>query len=298
MSELGIDELPQSQRSRLEFIEFLARFKGAFSRIELMNHLGVAGAAATRDIKVYRDLAPDNLVLNSSTKKYQIVEKTFSPVFRIDGVSAISRLRKYRNLEILGLSHFDGVVAPSRFFVPETEFISKLTRAMSLEKKLNVEYNSLSSGKSNKVIFPLAIFDGGVDWYLRAYDVEKKRHFDMKMSRFSSAYVADPESKAAEIRSADSQWNRMVSLEISPHPNRTNVANPDSVIHEYKMKNGYLKVTLRAAVAGYWLKHWNVDCTEKSDLKGYEYQLCLRNYMALYDVKSRGIAPGLSSYPN
>jgi len=298
MNEHRVSELSQNQRSRLEFIEFLVRFKGELSRTDLINYLGIAGAAATRDIKHYRELAPHNLLLNSSSKKYEIVEESFVPVFNIEGKGAISRLRKNSNLQILGLSHFDGVVAPSRFFVPETNLVSKLVRAMSLNKKLTVKYHSLSSGASKKSLFPVAMFDGGVNWYLRAYDFDKSEYRDLKLSRFSDAIVEQPESKAAEIRSSDYQWNRVVSLELAPHPNRLNVANPDSIVYEYRMKDGYLKTSVRAVVAGYWLKHWNVDCTEKAVLKGYEYQLWLKNNMALYDVDSRKIAPGLSGYPD
>jgi hypothetical protein len=88
----------------------------------------------------------------------------------------------------------------------------------------------------------------------------------------------------------------MVSLELIPHPNRKNVPHPETIDHDFKMKDGMLKLMVRAAVAGYWLHHWNVDCTENHRLEGYDYQLWLQNHQTLYDVESRGIAPGLSTY--
>jgi len=49
---------------------------------------------------------------------------------------------------------------------------------------------------------------------------------------------------------------------------------------------------VRAAVAGYVLRRWNVDCTEDHNLKGDEYHLWLRNRQALYGVQNLMLAPG------
>ena len=49
---------------------------------------------------------------------------------------------------------------------------------------------------------------------------------------------------------------------------------------------------VRAAMAGYLLRRWNVDCTEDHGLKGTEYHLWLRNRQALYGVTNLVLAPG------
>lgn len=89
----------------------------------------------------------------------------------------------------------------------------------------------------------------------------------------------------------------MVSLELVPHPNKTNVGPPETVECDFDMNEGCLVINVRAAIAGFWLYHWSVDCTEDHSLEGYDYQLWLRNHQTLYDVDSRKIAPGLSEYP-
>lgn len=58
------------------------------------------------------------------------------------------------------------------------------------------------------------------------------------------------------------------------------------------MTDGVLKIRARAAMAGYLLRRWNVDCTEDHSLKGGEYHLWLRNRQALYGVTNLVLAPG------
>ena len=58
------------------------------------------------------------------------------------------------------------------------------------------------------------------------------------------------------------------------------------------MREGRLRVELRAALAGYLLRRWNVDCSVGHTLQGAEYQLALANAPALYGVKNLQLAPG------
>jgi hypothetical protein len=58
------------------------------------------------------------------------------------------------------------------------------------------------------------------------------------------------------------------------------------------MEKGMLEVNVRAAMAGYLLRRWNVDCSEKGSLSGPEYQLYLQNSQTLYGVENLAIAPG------
>jgi hypothetical protein len=61
---------------------------------------------------------------------------------------------------------------------------------------------------------------------------------------------------------------------------------------DFAMDNGVLEVSVRAAMAGYLLRRWNVDCTEEADLRGAEYQLYLRNRQTLYGAENLMLAPG------
>lgn len=291
-----ISELPKNVHDRLEYLEFMLRFRGWVSRADLTERFGLGEAAATRDIRLYREHAEQNLTLNQKTKKYEINEDTFKPLFSFSIQSALSKLRTSKVAEALGLSEFDGILSPPRLVYPDVDVISAVTRAISSSVALRVIYKAVKSGQSDKLLYPLALFDNGIHWYLRAYDPEKKVYQDYALTRFVTVTIAHEITVKNEIKGLDHQWSRMVELELVAHPNRKNVKDPESLHHNFNMKNGKLLMTVRAAVAGYWLRLWNVDCTEDHSLEGFHYQLWLNNHQTLYGVESRVIAPGLSEY--
>jgi len=61
---------------------------------------------------------------------------------------------------------------------------------------------------------------------------------------------------------------------------------------DYGMRDGVLKVRLRAATAGYVLRKWSVDCSPDHSLRGHEYRLWLKDHLALYGVANATLAPG------
>ena len=63
------------------------------------------------------------------------------------------------------------------------------------------------------------------------------------------------------------------------------------------MINGVLDINVRAAVAGYLLRRWNVDCSAEATLEGDEYHLWLNNRKALYGVDNLIISPGFKQDP-
>lgn len=97
----------------------------------------------------------------------------------------------------------------------------------------------------------------------------------------------DPEQACQDI-----QWTRIAELELVPHPYQE---RPEITGMDFNMKDGVLKVKERAALVGYLLRQWNVDCsadhsekappgTDPDHRKGDEIRLWLRNYLALYGI--------------
>ncbi|MBN0002436.1 WYL domain-containing protein, partial [Pseudomonas aeruginosa] len=75
-----IEGIPQKQRDRLAFIEQQAWFCGAVSRRDVVSRFDIQTAAATRDLSLYRELAPENLFLDHREKVYRQSEG-FNPIF-------------------------------------------------------------------------------------------------------------------------------------------------------------------------------------------------------------------------
>ena len=124
---------------------------------------------------------------------------------------------------------------------------------------------------------------------MRGYDRRQSRFSDFVITRISDPTITDSKIKEHETRELDIQWNRIVELEIVPHPS---LKHPKTIETDYAMQNGVLHVNVRAAVAGYVLRRWNVDCSEDHSLDGPDYHLWLKNRQALYGVENLIIAPG------
>lgn len=61
MHSQRVGSLSQAQRERLTYLEFRLYFMGQIGRPDLSARFGVAPAGATRDIAMYRELAPKNI---------------------------------------------------------------------------------------------------------------------------------------------------------------------------------------------------------------------------------------------
>ena len=55
------------------------------------------------------------------------------------------------------------------------------------------------------------------------------------------------------------------------------------------------RLKLRAAIAGYVLRKWSVDCSPDHRLQGPEYRLWLKDHLSLYGVETAAFAPGYLS---
>ncbi|MFB0999238.1 MAG: WYL domain-containing protein, partial [Colwellia sp.] len=132
----------------------------------------------------------------------------------------------------------------------------------------------------------------GLRWHVRGYDRKTNSFRDFVITRISKVTLLDKQVEEFETAIEDNQWMRKMDLHIVPHP--TNVQFPQAIELDYGMEKGMLQLTIRAALVGYLLRRWNVDCTEEGSLKGGEYQLWLRNRQTLYGAENLAIAPGYS----
>ena len=56
-----------------------------------------------------------------------------------------------------------------------------------------------------------------------------------------------------------------------------------------------VKMKLRVATVGYILRKWSVDCSPDHSLRGHEYQLWLKDHLAIYGLHNAVLAPGYRS---
>ncbi len=279
-----------AQRQRLAYIDFKLYFTGMVTRSEIVSHFELGLAAATRDLKFYKEQAPNNMAYDNVEKKYFITTK-FKPVFKHDARRTLIKLANNISdgFDAIGETSFP-IETPSPLNVPEIDIIAKLSQAIINQKPISVIYTSLSSGSGSRELVPHSIVDNGLRWHLRAYDRKSKSFRDFVLTRITKVTILAQTSKPEEDKLEDHQWMRIVPLHIVPHPK--NVEHPTAIKLDFGMENGVLEVNVRAAMAGYLLRRWNVDCSEGGILSGPEYQLFLRNTQTLYGAENLAIAPG------
>ena len=274
-------DLSRSQRERLEFIEFRLYYLGEVRRADLIERFDIGSAGATRDLALYRQLAPNNMYLQGSTKTY-ILDRGFTPIFKSTAEQALGALsQEFGNLPC---------ETPNSLSRPNMATVATITRAIHRQKALRVRYCSFSSGSVDRELVPHSLVNSGQRWHVRCFDRKSQEFRDFVVTRFELAEIIEtPTIGKHEKKEADHQWMRIVELVLVPHPKRP---SPAIIERDYGMENGSLTVELRAALAGYFLRQWQVDCSPDGSLGGDGYQLYLQNPLALYGVKNLMLAPG------
>ncbi|HDR9286172.1 TPA: WYL domain-containing protein [Burkholderia multivorans] len=288
-----LDDLTQPQRDRLAFVELRVRFIGDIRRQDLVSRFGIQSAAATRDLAIYKELAPGNIDYDTKAKSY-VLGADFKPLFDFPPERVLSWLTQgFGDGEPSRLKAWVASEIPSRLTHPDLGVLANVTRAIHQECPLGIEYHSISSGRTEREIVPFALVDNGLRWHVRAFDRKTQEFRDFVITRIKRpVLLRDAEVRASERSDQDIQWTRIVELELVPHPAQP---RPEITKMDYGMQGGVLRMKLRAATAGYILRKWSVDCSPDHSLRGPEYRLWLKDHLAIYGVRSAVLAPGYSS---
>ncbi|MEZ8333314.1 WYL domain-containing protein [Vibrio splendidus] len=286
-----MDNLNYAQKQRLAYIDFKLMFVGYFTRSEVVEHFKMGLSNATRDINLYKEMAAHNLTYDNAEKRY-FQTKAFVPLFNHNTNETLGKLANQ-------LSGEDSVInglgipfeAPSQLNAPNTSIVAVLTQAALNNKAVKISYVSLSSGEKKRTVVPHSIVDNGLRWHIRAYDCQTNEFRDFVISRITKAELSGAVLETQTML-ADKQWMRFVPLELVPHPN--NVNYPKAIELDYSMKDGRLSIEVRAALTGYLLRRWNVDCSENATQTTPEHQLWLANRPTLYGVDNLHLASGYS----
>lgn len=285
----GLDHLSHAQRERLAYIEFRLYFLGEARRQDLIQRFGIAPAVATRDFAQYRDSFPENINFDNKTKRY-VLGDGFSAAFRHVSERVLTALSQGFGEGGSSMGALLTCELPLTLNNPSVDILAPVTRAIHNKKVVRMEYKSFTSGATVREINPFALVNDGLRWHVRAYDRKSTEFRDFVLTRMLATTLVDNSPiENHELAAADIQWNRIVELDLVPHPNQE---YSQIIEGDYAMIAGVLRINVRAATAGYVLRHWLVDCSPNHRLKGNEYRLWLRNHLALYNVSSAVFAPG------
>lgn len=293
MNNVLFEEVSGQQRERLAHIEFLAYFTGKVSRKDIMMRFDVSSAAATRDIGAYIEEAPENIVYDPRQKHY-VATNQFRCLLPLSADKCLSTLTSGFGDVMVGGEEFRcaHLIALEN---PDLDLTATLSRAISLSKPIEMQYVSMGSGASTRVICPHSIINDGLRWHVRAYDRKRQQFGDFVVNRILEAKILGREAvKSNEVSSEDVDWNEEVTLIVEPHP-RLSASGRRAIETEYRMKDGVFQKQVRKAEVGYLLNSWNIDSTVGAELRGEHVFLHLRNASEIMEMGIRNyvLAPQL-----
>ena len=293
MTTILLNDLSAAQRQRLAYIEFRVWFFGEVTRKDVLDRFGLATAAGTRDMVLYRDLAPNNVAYEGKVYRYQ---PTFTPLFEHQAERVLAMLTAgFGEGEPPSMGESLPHAVPARLNQPPLDILAAVTRAIHGGYPLRLTYHSMKTGAVAREIVPHALVDSGLRWHVRAYDRTKGEFRDLVLTRMENIEPIENQStvnpvQSHELPAADAQWQKEINLDLLPHPAHP---HPSSIARDFGMGAlGALRVTLRAAVAGYVLRQWQVDCSHDARLRGREFRLWLADTAQLNGVDNAVLAPG------
>ncbi len=269
----GNEEQTVVRIERLRFVELLLYFGGSVNRDDLINRFGISKATASNLLSAYGQLAPNNLTYNVRQKRYEIAP-TFKAVF--SGRMPTDRVPVYT------IPKLHEPISDK-----EIEKLALISRAIQAGRSLSVDYTSASSGRTKREVVPVAFGDNLLRWHLRAFDRNRQRFSDFVLQRISNVVELYEDSiQPYEHPNSDTQWHAIVELKLRVH-----AENVDDAF-SFAREGGVDSVKLRAAMAGYFLQLWNVDCSENAKLRGKQYQYLLENLAEVSEIADLTLAPG------
>ncbi|WP_417565342.1 helix-turn-helix transcriptional regulator [Marinobacter sp.] len=247
---------------RYRLIETIALWEGRLTTNHICHSFGIGRQQASKDINTYlRELAPGNLVYDRHLKGYVPAAK-FRPVVTRGLVNEyLDLLDRQQNLsntfESLNIDLPDSVVVqgPNRVIAPET--MRAVVAATRQGRQLRASYASLSRPEAvESILEPHALVCVGNSWHLRAWCDSNREFRDFALSRFRTSPDA-LRQRAKRTREQDKDWNREVTLVITPDQRLTQ-AQQQIIAADYGMERGRLEIDARAALAPYVLSRLGI----------------------------------------
>ncbi|WP_320823912.1 WYL domain-containing protein [Reinekea sp.] len=251
-----LKEQSQPQQERLFYLEFRLYFLGHANRSDLQKRFGLKESSASRDIALYKKLAPENVVYDYGIKSY-IPQESFKPLYAYTATQVLTALTHGFGDDYAGPKYPEiATEAPSQSPLPSIPILAAITRSIHKEQSLAIEYYSEMTGHKAQVIVPHALINSGTRWLVRAYDRSHERFVDFVINRVVNISGESDLPEDHERKESDAQWNKITEVRLKPHPA---LPFPDAVGHEFGLHGGVLTMTCRSALKNYLMAQWSVD---------------------------------------
>lgn len=265
---------PWLQSRRLEFMEWKLFWEGQLNRSDLEDQFDISTPQASVDLRLYRELARDNISYDSTNKMFVPTDHIKPKFLKISADRILLQLRAFligalpRNeLWFRDVPSVDMAPDVARHVDPDC--LRRILGAIKGKYALNVEYRSLTNSRW-RFIAPHALAFDGYRWHVRAWACDRSDFRDFVLTRIgqikeNSTVIFDP--------SDDVEWNTKTKLCLCPHPGLSE-AQSEAIKCDYNMINGCREIEVRLSMAYYFIMRMNLDL---KDLPPARAQICLAN---------------------
>ncbi len=253
-------------RERQLFIERLAWWKGVVNRGDVRDVFGISAAQASADLQGYQAVNPTALIYNVRAKRYEAGEGMVCVMHEPRLEEAVSL---FLGVGVPGLWLAGGMQAAATvdFFRPLVREANagvqrRVFLAMDQGRRLKVKYWSVNSSRGAlREIAPHALGHDGYRWHVRAWCFENAEFRDFVLSRIEAAEWLGDLFTASVV---DEDWEKMETVKLCPH-SALDEEQRKTIIRDYGMVGGMLKVKVRAAMKEYFLAQWGVPGPERPE---------------------------------
>lgn len=231
---------------RMEDIERSLFWQGTLSRQALANKLRMSNPQATTIIKSYLEYNPGKMLLNPSSKRYEVNDEIpnlfYEPSF--DDLTQFS--------DELEINTFV-LQPPSRF--QSLDILKTLSRVLSTHQSIEITYHSKDDPQGFvRRITPHSFVNNGKRTHVRAWCHLRKGFRDFVIGRISSALKAD---SAGLGMKDDEAWNTLLILKLIPNPSLSKDAKK-IVEMDFQMVEGVREIKVRQSLLYYYFELYNL----------------------------------------
>lgn len=248
---------------RLELVEFLLYWEGGLNRSDITERFGVSVPQASNDLAMYRELAPANMVYDSSGKRY-VSTPGFQPHFLKPNPDRYLAQLKALSDGIIDVA--DTLIAntPPTGVLPipnrriDAQVLRALLAAIREKGAIHIDYQSMSPEHPDPLwrwITPHAFGFDGLRWHVRAFCHRNNQFLDFVLGRCLEAAETGPAGARAED---DWQWQRIFDVTLEPNPELTE-GQRRAIALDYGMRDAKVTVPVRFALLYYFNKRLRLD---------------------------------------
>ncbi|MGO1247227.1 MAG: WYL domain-containing protein [Oceanisphaera sp.] len=286
---LDLTAYSHAQRERLRFIDCCLHYFGQVARADLLQTFQTGLASGTRDLALYRELAPNNLTLRHDTKLYYRTA-AFAPLFKHDPQLILDQLSKHAWQGLTMGPSLSGICLDAvPTIMPAEQLLAPLLLAISQRQAISCDYVSLSSGQQSRELVPHTLVNNGRRWHIRAFDRRSQSFRDFVLTRFTRIQPLDQAVTDCEQQAQDASWHHILPLTLMAHPK---LPHPEAIALDYGMHQGRLNLEVREALLGYVMQQWLVDCSADYQLNPAQYPLALADHQQLVAITNKALLPG------